>query len=94
MTDATDYTKRKHVFKLLSKAPQHHSTTATIGQTEILVQAENDGQMGVWRDLLQSVCDPNALLKKVSEMCAGDKERVPLLSRDQEKGFAVCVQRP
>ena len=63
--DATDYTKRKHVFKLLSRPPQS-TTTATIGQTEILVQAENDSQMSVWRDLLQSVCDPNSLLKKVS----------------------------
>lgn len=66
MMDATDYTKRKHVFKLLSRPPVHHSTTAQIGQTEILVQAENDSQMGVWRDLLQAVCDPNSLLKKVS----------------------------
>lgn len=64
--DATDYTKRKHVFKLLSRAPQHHNATATIGHTEILVQAENDSQMSVWRDLLQSVCDPNSLLRKVS----------------------------
>lgn len=64
--DATDYTKRKHVFKLLSRPPLHPSTTATNGQTEILVQAENDSQMSVWRDLLKSVSDRHdSLLKKV-----------------------------
>lgn len=60
----TDYTKRKHVFKLLSRAP-HHQSSSAIGQTEILIQAENDVQMNEWRDLLQTVCDPNQLLKKV-----------------------------
>lgn len=70
--DAADYTKRKHVFKLLSRAPQHQSTS-TIGHTEILVQAETDCQMNEWRDLLQSVCDPNSLLKKVRRDLDGIK---------------------
>lgn len=61
----TDYTKRKHVFKLLSRAPQHQ-TSSSFGHTEILIQADNDVQMNEWRDLLQSICDPNQLLKKVN----------------------------
>lgn len=45
--DATDYTKRKHVFKLVS----------TNGQTEILMQVENESQKREWRDLLQALAD-------------------------------------
>lgn len=83
--DATDYTKRKHVFKLLSRV---HSSTATVGQTEILVQAENDSQMSVWRDLLQSVCDPNSLLKKVS----GSLVKMANIYSDNDKnGVSVSI---
>lgn len=80
--DAADYTKRKHVFKLLSRAPQHQSTS-TIGHTEILVQAETDCQMNEWRDLLQSVCDPNSLLKKVRR----DLDGIKLQRRKGFRGF-------
>ncbi|XP_055683358.1 rho GTPase-activating protein 21 [Lutzomyia longipalpis] len=65
-----NYTKRKHVFKLISIPPTHVTTFSPLGPTELLLQAENDYDMNLWRDLLQCVCDPEMLLKK--ECVVGD----------------------
>ncbi|XP_055709392.1 rho GTPase-activating protein 21 isoform X3 [Phlebotomus papatasi] len=59
-----NYTKRKHVFKLISIPATHVTTFSPLGPTEMLLQAENDYDMNLWRDLLQAVCDPELLLKK------------------------------
>lgn len=67
--DAVDYAKKKkYVFKLMSRPlVVNQSATATHGQTEILLQAENESEMVEWRNMLQTVCEANAtILKKVS----------------------------
>ncbi|XP_059613796.1 rho GTPase-activating protein 21 isoform X2 [Phlebotomus argentipes] len=63
VTDA-NYAKRKHVFRLISVPSTQITTFSPLGPTELLLQSENNYEMNLWRDLLQSVCVPEMLLKK------------------------------